>query len=88
MKVTESGCVDCGFPCMGSSCPNYTNTFFRCDKCGSDNAEYKIDGEDFCESCAEEIIDEAFGNFDLEERAKLVEVDLEKITDNDYLDDW
>lgn len=28
-----SGCVGCGFPCMGSRCPYHTEVELYCDKC-------------------------------------------------------
>ena len=52
MVKTESGCVDCGLPCLGTSCPNYRVLVLVCDQCHSEVDElYEVDGEDLCEDC-------------------------------------
>lgn len=51
MRRTESGCVDCGFPCMGTACPNYRVTVFQCDKCGAEDTLYETDEGEFCADC-------------------------------------
>ena len=52
MVKTESGCVDCGLPCIGISCPYFRVLVLRCDRCHSEVDElYEVDGEDLCEDC-------------------------------------
>ena len=51
MKRTESECVDCGFPCMGNACPNYSVTRFYCDKCGQEETLYHTEDGDLCVDC-------------------------------------
>ena len=54
MMTTESGCVQCGRPCLGQSCPKHTVPVFRCDDCGEDfNARDLFDLSDgqFCADC-------------------------------------
>lgn len=52
MVRTESGCVDCGLPCLGIACPNYRVVVLECDRCHSEVDElYEVDGEDLCEYC-------------------------------------
>ena len=55
MRKYENHCVDCPreMGCLGSSCPYVNVPVDYCDECGSDNAEYVIDGDDLCEDCAE-----------------------------------
>lgn len=53
MIFYENRCVDCGLPCLGSTC-NLTNTpVYYCDNCGEeiDDDVYEIDGDHLCESC-------------------------------------
>lgn len=51
MKVTESDCVNCGFPCRYESCPHYKVIRFYCDKCGEETKLYHYDGFEVCEDC-------------------------------------
>ena len=75
----ENHCVDCGLPCLGSSCSYLNVPVDYCDDCGNDKAEYRIDNDDFCESCAEKQVQEAFNDFTLLEKAQLVKVNLKRI---------
>jgi hypothetical protein len=52
-----------------------------CDECGEENAKYRIDGKDYCEDCAEAIIDEEWSNLSLTEKANAVNIDLSEICD-------
>lgn len=54
----ENECVDCGLPCMGSSCPNRNVIRIYCDKCGEEGKIYHYDGEHLCISCIEESLQE------------------------------
>ena len=58
-RETESGCVDCGLPCLGHSCQYYEVEVAYCDDCGEE-ADYEIDGGDYCENCAEKFLQESF----------------------------
>lgn len=53
MIEMKSGCVHCGLPCLGRSCPNYEIPVFYCDECGDeiDGDLYEFEDEHFCESC-------------------------------------
>ena len=52
MVRTESGCVDCGLPCLHSACPNYLVLVYECDRCHDEVDElYEVDGEDLCLDC-------------------------------------
>lgn len=55
----ENECVDCGLPCLGSSCPNRNVKRIYCDKCG-DEAEhiYYFDDQELCIDCIEEMLEE------------------------------
>ena len=96
MRKYENHCVGCpeGMGCLGSSCPYRNVPVDYCDICGSEGAEYRIDGEDYCEDCAEEYLKDTFLNSNIKisclrwkndltisEKAEALEVDLEKIDD-------
>ena len=48
-------CVDCGFPCLGNSCPYYKVKHYSCDICGVDDDYVDMaiatDDEAICEDC-------------------------------------
>ena len=48
-RKLESNCVSCQLPCLGRSCPYYEVEVANCDVCGEE-AEYEIDGEDYCKN--------------------------------------
>lgn len=58
MIKKENECVDCGLPCLGSSCPNRNVIRIYCDKCGSEGKIYHYDGEHLCIDCIEETLEE------------------------------
>lgn len=58
MIKKENECVDCGLPCLGSSCPNRNVIRIYCDKCGDEGKIYHYDGEHLCISCIEETLKE------------------------------
>ena len=52
----ENDCVDCGWPCVGSSCPNRNVPHYYCDKCGAEQKLYEFDGQELCAECLLEEI--------------------------------
>lgn len=78
MKRTESGCVDCGLPCLGRSCPYYEVEVAYCDCCG-DGADYSTNEDDYCENCLDEYLSSLFEDLSLSEKAEILSVDIEKI---------
>lgn len=58
MIRVENECVDCGLPCLGSSCPNRNVIRIYCDKCGEEGKIYHYEGEHLCISCIEETLKE------------------------------
>lgn len=55
----ESGCVDCGLPCLGRACSNYEQKILYCDHCGcEDEPMYWFDGECLCLDCILERLEE------------------------------
>lgn len=62
MKITESECVDCGFPCMGNACPYYRVTRYYCDKCGAEETLYTTDEGDLCAECILENLPKVEGS--------------------------
>lgn len=71
MITYENQCVDCGLPCWGNSCPNRNVEVIKCDTC-HDYAEYSIDDEDFCESCARKMLLHEFKGLTVLEQAEAV----------------
>lgn len=58
MVRTENHCVDCGLPCLGSSCPNRNVRVLRCDQCEEETDKlYKLEGEELCEECLFEALE-------------------------------
>jgi hypothetical protein len=51
---------------------------YYCDSCGN-NADYEIDGEHYCEKCAEEYIQEVASSLSLYEKAELLDIDMSDI---------
>lgn len=62
MKKVESGCVNCGLPCLGRDCPNYEETHYYCDKCGEETTLYYYDGEELCADCILESLEKVEGS--------------------------
>ena len=58
MIKKENECVDCGLPCLGSSCPNRNVIRIYCDKCGDEGKIYHYDGEHLCINCIEATLKE------------------------------
>lgn len=51
MRQVENDCVDCGLPCIGTSCRYYKAVHFYCDDCGDEDTLYEFDGEELCIRC-------------------------------------
>lgn len=51
MRETTNECVDCGLPCMGSTCPHRNVTRFYCDKCGEETTIFLHEGKELCKEC-------------------------------------
>lgn len=53
MLKVENQCVDCGLPCLGSSCSYRNVEVYYCDRCGNECGDevYDVDGTDLCEYC-------------------------------------
>ena len=58
MIRTESGCVDCGLPCLHSACPHYEHVVYECDNCEEESKLYWFNGKQLCISCIEEQLEE------------------------------
>lgn len=50
-----------------------------CDQCLDENAKYRIDGEDYCESCAKEYLQEIFDGLTTLEKSEVLDVDVQII---------
>ena len=51
MQRIENECVDCGLPCLGSSCPNRNVVRYYCDYCGNEEKLYHYDNLEICKEC-------------------------------------
>ena len=51
MVKVENECVDCGLPCIGSSCPYMNVTRYYCDDCYDEATLYEYDGQELCADC-------------------------------------
>ena len=51
MKKIENGCIQCGLPCLGISCPNNEVVRYYCDECGSEETLFDYEGEELCIDC-------------------------------------
>ena len=63
MRRTESGCVDCGMPCLGRACPHYEVTIFECDECGCEETLYEYGDEELCKDCLAEKFERVEGSY-------------------------
>lgn len=80
MIEVRDECVCCPpeMGCLGRSCPYIDVEVTICDRCRED-AVYNIDGEDFCETCAEKYLTELFQELSLKEQAEILGVELEEL---------
>lgn len=78
MTKIESRCVDCQLPCTGGDCKYYRVRVTYCDSCGEE-ANYNIDGEDCCEECAREYLQEQFDNLSVSEKARLLNIHINEV---------
>lgn len=51
MMKLENECVDCGLPCLGSSCPKRQVPHFYCDECGDEVKLYHFEELELCSYC-------------------------------------
>lgn len=57
MLSYENDCVDCGLPCLHSSCRYWRVPHFYCDKCGDETDKlYEYDGQELCEECVLSVL--------------------------------
>ena len=77
MVKIENQCVDCGLPCMGKQCPYMNVETVICDSCGSQEGQYRINGKDYCESCAAEFLREDFESLSIPDRMEVLGLNYE-----------
>ena len=54
MVRVESGCIDCGLPCLYGACPHYKVVIYECDSCEDETDNlYLFDGQQLCIDCIE-----------------------------------
>jgi len=57
MIKVENECVDCGLPCLYSSCPYWAVKRFYCDECHDEAKLYWYDNEQLCLDCIEKRLE-------------------------------
>lgn len=72
------GCAVPGYPCIGSSCVYKNVPHHYCDVCNTKNAPYHIYGCDYCKEHTEELLQDAFDELTISEKAKLLNIYLEE----------
>lgn len=77
MKDVVNNCVDCELPCI-SSCPYWKTKVYYCDSCGKEGAEYRIDGDDYCEDCAEKYLHDVFDDLSLMDKGDALNIDIKE----------
>ena len=79
----ENHCCGCSvpaYPCIGDRCPNINVPVYYCDFCDNDTyAEYEIDGEHYCEECAETYLKEIFEESTILERAEMLDISIKNL---------
>ena len=63
----ENDCVDCGLPCMGSTCPLRNVVHIYCDECGEEGRIYHFDGRQLCIDCIAEELDEVEADYEADD---------------------
>lgn len=80
MLIIEDQCVGCETCTLGHGCPLLHVTYYMCDNCKESEAIYRIDGTDYCETCAEEYLDNLFHEIDtISEKAEVIGINCERI---------
>lgn len=62
MIQIENDCVDCGLPCLGSSCPLTRVKHFYCDECGDETTIYRYEDKQLCISCIKKNLEPVEGS--------------------------
>lgn len=76
MLVHEDFCVECqeqGLPCLGDICNARSVPVHYCDRCG-DQADWVIDGQDYCSCCAWMHLRDIFDQLTIQEMAEMLGV--------------
>ena len=85
MKQTVDNCVNCtsmGLHCIGSSCRNSSREVTICDDCRTRYATVNIDGDNYCDDCANNYLNEVFSNLNLKYKIEILD-DAIELTDVD-----
>lgn len=72
MKKIENQCVDCD---VCYHCGRKQVEVLICDEC-KNYAKYETNEGDFCEDCFEEMLNNIWEDLTLEERAKLLDIEI------------
>ena len=51
MRKVFDECVDCGLPCLGSSCPYKFVPRYFCDQCKEETQLYQFNDKELCINC-------------------------------------
>lgn len=84
MTKRVSNCVGCGIP----GCRNCVADITFCDECGEENAEYVLDGDDFCETCLVDKLKEEWNNLSCKDKKITINEHFSILEDEeDFLND-
>ncbi len=83
MRKYKNNCVGCpsGMGCLGGNCPYVGVPVYYCDRCNCKEAEYRIDGDDYCEGCVKAFLKEIFNELSFFEQAEILAINIERIDD-------
>lgn len=73
MIVFENQCIDCGLPCMGYRCIYKNVEMHYCDHCGKE-AKFKIDENELCYNCANQLLDGNWEDLSISEKAETLDI--------------
>ena len=63
MRIYTNECVDCGLPCLYTSCPYYNVERFHCDECGDEITLYEYENRELCEFCLLKMFPKIEGSY-------------------------
>ena len=86
----ENQCVECGLPCLQTSCPWTHVEVHYCDECEKNEADYTVGDSEFCAGCLDKIMNkqlegileylaELFAKKPLAAKAEVLGINAEKI---------
>lgn len=81
MKRYVDMCVGCPpeIGCLGRTCPKRNVLVCDCDVCRFGDAKYTWDGDDYCDDCINDVLDDAFSQLSPIEKAEALGYEIREI---------